>query len=59
MQLQLDVNKSQALALAQFIKRVGWAEVSQNAVDKDEAYEMIDALHSLANALAKNGFSPR
>lgn len=59
MQLQLDINKSQALALAQFVKRVGWVEVAQNSVDKDEAYEMIDALNLLAKALAQNGFSPR
>lgn len=60
-----DVNVSmtlpdrQALALAQLVKRIGWTEMRQNAVDDGEAYEMRDALGVLANALAEAGYSPR
>lgn len=56
-----DVNVSmtlpdrQALALAQLVKRIGWTEMRQNAVDDDEAYEMRDALGALAKALAEQG----
>lgn len=48
-----------ALALAQFVKRVGWQEIRQNAVDDDEAYEMRDALALLADALRSAGYAPR
>lgn len=60
-----DVNVSmtlparQALALAQLVKRIGWGEMRQNAVDDDEAYEMRDALGELAKALAEQGYAPR
>lgn len=60
-----DVNVSmtlpdrQALALAQLVKRIGWTEMRQNAVDDDEAYEMRDALGVLAKALAEAGYAPR
>lgn len=60
-----DVNVSmtlpdrQALALAQLVKRIGWTEMRQNAVDDDEAYEMRDALGALAKALAEQGYAPR
>ena len=50
---------AQALALAQFVKRVGWQEVRQNAVDDDEAYAMRDALGELAKALREAGYAPR
>ena len=41
------------------IKRVGWTEIRQNAVDDDEAYEMRTALGFLANALREAGYAPR
>ena len=50
---------AQALALAQFVKRVGWQEIRQNAVDDDEAYVMRDALGELAKALREAGYAPR
>jgi len=50
---------AQALALAQFVKRVGWQEIRQNAVDNDEAYVMRDALGELAKALREAGYAPR
>ena len=40
----MELEPAQALALAQFVKRVGWSEIRQNAVDDDEAYAMREAL---------------
>ena len=54
-----ELDESQALALAQLVKRVGWSEIRQNAVSDDEAYTMRDALGELAKALRDSGFSPR
>ncbi|MDW8319611.1 DUF7706 family protein [Tepidimonas charontis] len=50
---------AQALALAQFVKRVRWTEVRQNAVGDDEADLMMDAMRELAKALAEAGYAPR
>ena len=54
-----ELDESQALALAQLVKRVGWSEIRQNAVSDDEAYTMRDALGELAKALRESGYSPR
>ena len=37
---------TQSQALAQFVKRLTWSEIQACAVDKDETYEMRDALTS-------------
>ncbi len=55
--LFLDV--SEALALAQFVKRVCWAEIRQNAVDDAEGYEIRDALGRIGSMLAEGGYDPR
>ena len=55
----MELEPAQALALAQFVKRVGWAEIRQNAVDDDEAYVIRDALGFLAHALREVGYAPR
>lgn len=57
--IQFELPESQALALAQLVKRIGWAEMRQNAVSDDEAYEMKYALAELQKALAAAGFAPR
>jgi hypothetical protein len=57
--IPLEINEFQALALAQFCKRVSWAEVRQNAVDDDEANLMMRTIVALQLALEKAGFSPR
>jgi hypothetical protein len=49
----------EAAALAQFIKRIGWPEISANSVDRDEAEIMRDALERLRVALVEAGFDPR
>ena len=59
MNLNLELTDDQALALAQFVKRCGWQEWRQNAVDDDEAAMMREAFGQLARALADVGYSPR
>jgi len=59
MNFNIELTDNQALALAQFVKRVGWTEWRQNAVDDAEAYLMRDAFDQLARSLADGGYSPR
>lgn len=49
----------EALALAQFLKRVGFGEWRQNAVNDSEAYLMRGACDKVARALAEVGYNPR
>ena len=57
--LNLDATPEQLWALAQFVKRVGWSEMRQNAVDEDETAEMRAGLEALQKALGEAGFAPR
>jgi predicted transcriptional regulator len=57
--LTLELTDTQAEALAQFVKRVGWQEWRQNAVDDNEASQMRGAFDQLQKALREAGFSPR
>jgi hypothetical protein len=50
---------SQALALAQFLKRVGLEDYKGLAADTDEAYAMLDAGEKVRAALIEAGFAPR
>jgi cytochrome c len=59
MQIPLELTEQEALDLAQFVKRVGWQEMRQNAVDEDEAYRIRDALDKVRKALVEVGYSPR
>lgn len=54
-----ELTQSQALALAQLVKRLTWSEIQACAVDEDETYEMRDAVNLLQKSLAEAGFSPR
>ena len=49
----------QALALAQFVKRVGWREWRDNAADDFEAQLMRAAFLELEKALKHAGYNPR
>ena len=51
--LNLELTDDQAYALSQFVKRCGWTEWRQNAVDDAEAYLMRVAFDQLARALAE------
>lgn len=59
MEIYLDINDVQAMALAQFLKRVGWQEMRANAVDENETYEIRSALSALQDSLVEKGFAPR
>ena len=59
MDMHLELTDDQAYALAQFVKRVGWQEWRQNAVDDDEAALMREAFGQLARTLAEYGYAPR
>jgi hypothetical protein len=49
----VELTDSQALALAQFVKRVGWQEFRACAVDDDEAYAIRSAVDQVQRALAE------
>jgi hypothetical protein len=57
--LDLDLTPSEALALAQFLKRVGVDDYRRLAVDRDEAWLMLDAGERVRAALAAAGYAPR
>lgn len=50
---------SEILALAQFVKRVGWFEFTSNAADDDEAHLVKQAFDKLQDVLARAGYAPR
>ena len=58
-QVSFEVSEVEALALAQFVKRVGFSDWRNNAVDDTEAYQMKDAFYKLQEGLADSEFSPR
>lgn len=55
----VQINEELAEALAQFVKRVGFSEFRQNAVDDVEAYTMRDAVDQVRQALQEAGYAPR
>lgn len=57
--IQLHLDEAQAMALAQFVKRVGWSEFRTNAANDAEAYEIRATVDALQMALAGAGFAPR
>jgi len=54
-----ELSDSEALAFAQFLKRAGHSDYHANAVDTDEAYEMLYAGEKIRRALAEAGYAPR
>lgn len=57
--LDLKLEPSQALVLAQFAERVGWLEMRTCTVDDKEAYEIRIPIGVLAKALADAGYASR
>jgi len=55
----VQINDELAEGLAQFLKRVGWSEIRQNAVDDVEACIMRDSLNQVRHALEEVGYAPR
>lgn len=52
-------SKAAALALAQFVKRIGWQEIRTNAVSESETYLMRDGVDAVRHALTGAGYAPR
>lgn len=59
MNLWIDLNQEEALALSQFLKRVGFSDFRSLAVSDEEAYDMQIAATKIAKTLAENGYNPR
>lgn len=57
--ISVTMSADHALALAQFVKRVGWSEMRQNAVNDDEAYQIRAVIGELQKALSEAGYAPR
>ncbi|MDQ1925097.1 DUF7706 family protein [Massilia pseudoviolaceinigra] len=57
--IEVELPDDLAMALAQFLKRVGYSNYLSLAIDKQEAYEMVDAGEKVREALADKGFAPR
>ena len=57
--VSVELTDAQALALAQFVKRLTFAEARACAIDDDEAYRITDAVGRLQRALGEAGYAPR
>ena len=57
--IDLELNDSEACALAQLAKRISFTELMVNAETEAEAYQMRDGISELQDALARHGYNPR
>ena len=57
--VHLYITRSEAQLFALLLKRLTFSDILSCAVDKDEAYDMIEALKPLDKGFAEAGFSPR
>jgi phage baseplate assembly protein W len=57
--ITFEVTQREAMALAQFEKRVTFESVRTHAVSDDEAYVMLDAMANLMKGLNEAGYDPR
>ena len=57
--IDLQLPNNEALALAQFVKRVTWNAMRECAVDEGECYEIRAAIDKLRRALVDAGYAPR
>jgi hypothetical protein len=57
--VRFELRDHEALALAQFVKRVGWIELRRCAVNETEAEFMSQACSYLREGLAEAGYAPR
>lgn len=58
-EVNFELDSTQALALAQLVKRIGFSDVEANAAGREEAYIMLEAIELLRMAMAEAGFAPR
>ncbi|MDM5182215.1 hypothetical protein INH39_07585 [Massilia violaceinigra] len=57
--IEVELPDDLAIALAEFLKRVGYDDYRTLAVDQQQAYEMRDAGEKVRAALADKGYAPR
>lgn len=57
--LNVELTEEEAEDYAQFLKRVGFQEYRQNAVDDAEAYRMLHVGEKVRKIPAEHGFAPR
>ncbi len=55
----IELNTEQAWALAQLVKRIGWADCRSLAEDDEQTRQMIQATERVRAALAAAGYAPR
>jgi hypothetical protein len=57
--IDVELPPTEALALAQFVKRVTWTEMRACAADEAECYEIRAAIDKVQRALAAVDYAPR
>jgi len=59
--VSVELEEYQAIALAQFVKRVTYSTCETHSVptDKEEPYSMLAGLDAVRRGLAKAGYAPR
>jgi hypothetical protein len=55
----VELDAEQAWALAQLVKRIGWADCRSLAEDEEQTRQMIQATERVRAALAAAGYAPR
>jgi len=59
MKLTIELPDEQAWALAQYLKRIGYADYRERSAGEEEARLMFEAGEALRAALADEGCAPR
>jgi hypothetical protein len=57
--VRIELSAEQAWALAQLVKRIGWADCRSLAEDDEQTRQMIQATDRVRAALAAAGYAPR
>lgn len=57
--VRVELEPAQAWALAQLVKRIGWADCRSLAEDEAQTRLMIEAAERVRSALALVGYAPR
>jgi hypothetical protein len=57
--IDVELPPAEALALAQFVKRVTWTEMRACAADEAECYQIRAAIDKVQRALADVNYAPR
>ena len=57
--LSVDLTPGEAWGFAQFLKRAGFSTYRECAVDRGEAYRMLQVGEKVREALADAGYAPR